>query len=380
MTSRNKAFEKLISKSLSKGKYKHPESCRRDLTSLLRSYRGLAPQFDTFVFDNGEEKSLLNLNGTIPISYRGNTYNIPVCFWVLVDYPRSAPMAFVRPTQDMQIKASDNVDHNGKVSLPYIQEWIYPESNLIELVQICVLVFGQSPPVFSKGKSSSTQSQQSTPIRSQVNGNGQQRSVSSLPVTRQSSLQEERSPPQRRQDDLSEEHLRISLMSAVEDLVKNKLEEEFMKTKAEVQTLHATNKELLDGQEKINDIIRNLETNTKELTEHERAFAEKETELNETLNQLSELDLTSAVEADEVIIVPNALHNQVVEAFALDAAIDDAIYSLGSALHNGVIECDVYLKSVRNLSRKQFLQRVIMAKGKQKAGLERSESTVSNQV
>jgi UEV domain len=41
----------------------------------------------------------VNLNGTIPVEYRGSTYNIPVCFWLLHDYPSSAPMAFVKPTQ-----------------------------------------------------------------------------------------------------------------------------------------------------------------------------------------------------------------------------------------------------------------------------------------
>jgi hypothetical protein len=57
------------------------------------------PDVDVFVFDNGEERSLVNLNGTIPVDYRGNSYNIPVCFWLLHDYPNSAPMAYVKPTQ-----------------------------------------------------------------------------------------------------------------------------------------------------------------------------------------------------------------------------------------------------------------------------------------
>jgi ESCRT-I complex subunit TSG101 len=65
----------------------------------MRHYRGLRPELDVFVFDNGEERSLLNLNGTIPVDYRGSSYNIPVCFWLLHDYPTSAPMGFVRPTQ-----------------------------------------------------------------------------------------------------------------------------------------------------------------------------------------------------------------------------------------------------------------------------------------
>lgn len=105
---KNKAFEKLVVKSLAKVKYRFPEVCKRDVLAVLAGYRGLAPQHDTFVFDNGEEMPLLNVNGTIPIVYKGNTYNIPICFWLLVDYPAVAPMAYVKPTNDMQIKVNES--------------------------------------------------------------------------------------------------------------------------------------------------------------------------------------------------------------------------------------------------------------------------------
>ena len=67
---RNKAFEKLVSKGLSKSRYRNSETCRRDVLSVLGSFRGLAPDYDVFVFDDGVERSLVNVNGTIPVSYR----------------------------------------------------------------------------------------------------------------------------------------------------------------------------------------------------------------------------------------------------------------------------------------------------------------------
>lgn len=42
--------------------------------------------------------TLLNLEGTIPIFYRGNQYNIPVEFWLVEAYPMAPPVCFVRPT------------------------------------------------------------------------------------------------------------------------------------------------------------------------------------------------------------------------------------------------------------------------------------------
>ena len=67
---RLKAFEKIISKSINKAKYRHPSKCKAEVLSTLKIYRGLSPQFEKFVFDNGEVAQLLNLNGTIPVEYK----------------------------------------------------------------------------------------------------------------------------------------------------------------------------------------------------------------------------------------------------------------------------------------------------------------------
>ena len=56
------------------------------------------------------------------------------------------------------------------------------------------------------------------------------------------------------QQDLDEDHERISLLNQVENVMKERFLEEFHKTKAELQTLHSTNKDLLDGQEDIGTI------------------------------------------------------------------------------------------------------------------------------
>lgn len=38
-------------------------------------------------------------------------------------HPYNAPLAYVQPTADMQIKVSMYVDHNGKIYLPYLHDW-----------------------------------------------------------------------------------------------------------------------------------------------------------------------------------------------------------------------------------------------------------------
>lgn len=60
---------------------------------------------------------------------------------------------------------------------------------------------------------------------------------------------------------------------------------------------------------------------------------------------------------------------RLVNAYAEEAAIEDSIYYIGEALRNGVLDLEVFLKHVRQLSRRQFMLRALMQKCRQKAGL-----------
>lgn len=94
------------------------------------------------------------LNGTVPISFNGAKYNIPMIIWVPKTYPYQSPTCFVTPTKgmwnensfysclyneisvlylyiDMVIKQNHrSVDPNGQCYAPYIQDWS-TSSNLV---------------------------------------------------------------------------------------------------------------------------------------------------------------------------------------------------------------------------------------------------------
>ncbi len=42
------------------------------------------------------------------------------------------------------------MDHTGKIYLPYLHEWNHSNSDLLGLIQICIITFGEMPPVFAK--------------------------------------------------------------------------------------------------------------------------------------------------------------------------------------------------------------------------------------
>lgn len=62
------------------------------------------------------------------------------------------------------------------------------------------------------------------------------------------------------------------------------------------------------------------------------------------------------------------IYFRLLNAYAEEAAIEDAVYFMGEALRSGVIDLEVFLKNVRQLSRKQFMLRALMQKCRQKAG------------
>ena len=77
-------------------------------------------------------------------------YNIPVALWILDTHPIHAPLCYVRPTPTMQIKVSQHVDGNGKIYLPYLHEWDAANSDILGLVQMLIITFGEQPPVFAR--------------------------------------------------------------------------------------------------------------------------------------------------------------------------------------------------------------------------------------
>lgn len=63
------------------------------------------------------------------------------------------------------------------------------------------------------------------------------------------------------------------------------------------------------------------------------------------------------------------LLRRMLNAFAEEAATEDAIYYLAEGLRGSIIDLDVFLKHVRQLSRRQFMLRALMLRCRQKAGL-----------
>lgn len=122
----------------------------QDISSALTHFKHLVPLLDKYVYNDGTTKKLMCLTGTISTVYQDNSYNIPVCLWLEESYPQTAPIAYIRPTQEMFILTGNYVNSNGEVLLPYLQEWKQGECDLLSLLQVMAATFGDCPPVCMK--------------------------------------------------------------------------------------------------------------------------------------------------------------------------------------------------------------------------------------
>ncbi|KAH8364692.1 hypothetical protein KR084_010010 [Drosophila pseudotakahashii] len=401
--------EAQITKYLSK--YKYVGATKKDVVDVVSSYRSLTYDLQRFVFNDGSSKELFTIQGTIPVVYKNNTYYIPICIWLMDTHPQNAPMCFVKPTPTMQIKVSMYVDHNGKVYLPYLHDWQPHSSDLLSLIQVMIVTFGDHPPVYSKPKEQIAAPYPTNSFMPQPGGPGGSNAF--LPYPTAGGAGGGNFPPYPTGSNfgpyppagagpagpsgyppymnfpqpagpgyppaggynpsnpsstgtITEEHIKASLISAVEDKLRRRIQEKVNQYQAEIETLNRTKQELVEGSSKIDTIISRLEREQVDLQKNISVLKDKEQELERSLETLESAE---AIDPDEAVTTTAPLYRQLLNAYADEAATEDAIYYLGEGLRGGVIDLETFLKHVRQLSRKQFILRATMQKCRQKAGL-----------
>ncbi|XP_037006414.2 tumor susceptibility gene 101 protein isoform X2 [Artibeus jamaicensis] len=321
-------------------KYKYRDLTVRETINVIALYKDLKPVLDSYVFNDGSSRELMNLTGTIPVPYRGNIYNIPICLWLLDTYPYNPPICFVKPTSSMTIKTGKHVDANGKIYLPYLHEWKHPQSDLLGLIQVMIVVFGDEPPVFSRP----TMSASYPPYQPTGPPNSPSRDGT-----------------------ISEDTIRASLISAVSDKLRWRMKEEMDRAQAELNALKRTEEDLKKGHQKLEEMVTRLDQEVAEVDKNIELLRKKDEELSSALEKMENQSENNDI--DEVIIPTAPLYKQILNLYAEENAIEDTIFYLGEALRRGVIDLDVFLKHVRLLSRKQFQLRALMQKARKTAGL-----------
>ncbi|KAE8312229.1 UEV domain-containing protein [Aspergillus transmontanensis] len=147
--------------------YQDPNRTYYDVASVLAQYPSLSPRTEVYTYENGFSALLLQLTGTVPVTFRGTVYKFPISLWVPNTYPREPPIVYVTPTQDMAVRVGQHVTLEGRVYHHYLAHWAeaWERSTLVDLVSILREVFAKEPPVRYKQQHVPPRPQQPEPTQ-----------------------------------------------------------------------------------------------------------------------------------------------------------------------------------------------------------------------
>jgi ESCRT-I complex subunit TSG101 len=338
---------------------------RNHLVVLADAFPSLHPRAAIFTHNDGRAAHLLQADGTIPITHAGAFYNLPVVLWLPEPYPRSPPLVFLTPTSDMLIKPNHPlVVPSGLVAgAPYLRSWVFPSSNLLDLVRSLSHLFGLDPPLFTRSTPPNplpAAPSSSMPPSPYPRPPSEDVVYAPRPYRFPASPQLATRPPP------TEDPAEVFRRNAIAKLVDTAYTDAAAlraTREAEADTLFAVQAELRRRRESVDGGVRQI---TEEMEALERrlqdvTIATDVIEAWVAQNRKGAADDADA-EAEGAIQPADTLSRQMLECTAADRALEDAIYALDRAVQEGSVPFDGYLRSVRALAREQFFQRVLCTK------------------
>lgn len=348
---------------------------RQHLLTLISTHPSLEPKTATFTHNDGRSVNLLQADGTIPMPFQGVTYNIPVIIWLMESYPRHPPCVYVNPTRDMIIKRPHpHVTPSGLVSIPYLQNWIYPSSNLVDLVRELGACFSREPPLYSQRRPSPSPSANPNPNPNPSHNQSNPAVMSnygpspSPPARPQPARPFPPSPyggrpqPQPQTEDPTEVFKRNEVNKLVQ-MAHTDITGMRKAREVEVEGLFSTQALLRRREEEINRGLKELQDEREGLEQQLQIVLMNSDILDAWVreNQSKNIDLKD-LNVDNAFECVDVLSKQMLDCTSADLAIEDVVYALDKGLQEGAVPFDFYLRNVRLLSREQFFHRATAAK------------------
>ncbi|KAL7580814.1 hypothetical protein ACA910_001091 [Epithemia clementina (nom. ined.)] len=407
------------------GVYHDPVRVDRDAATLLKSPVGgnLMPivaelyesrsRTSTSSGGRGTATHVLVLQGTIAMHFKGQTYQILMDIYLPPGYPNRPPIPFVRLAPDMYLKENHrHVGSDGKVYMPYLHGWRASSHDLIELVVAMSSLFSAEPPVFTRrpgttGPATSNVNRENTafatattslnpivdPAAAAAGGMlSDEEAIAAVQAqeARERAAAEERlqAEERRRQEEerlrLEEERQNKRALEAQEQWELQRTEQARVQVTAKLrqhlqEQARQTHVKITDELErelaklkvakkqKIEAPIEAL-AKQKAFLEQQLAVAE-ESKLNVeswidevTASKKLEDSTNNVMSIDDKVYAESPLHAQMMGLSAENAALSDALYFLDCAMQKGNLPCEVHLKQVRELAKRQFLVRAHLIK------------------
>lgn len=277
----------------------------------------------------GPPQLLICLFGTLQC----NVHTIPIELWLPKTYPRDAPFLYIQPSPGIVIRATQNVDPAGRVFHPILGMW-RPDTGLVELLRVMTGVLSADPPFYP--------------------GTGRPVYAGASPGSIGTPLAAPQSPITQTPDNLPQ--LRRMLKERLNgrfQALQKELSSESDRILAENTLLSRGETFLAEGLAKILDETRKLEG------EIETIRVQKD-----KLIQLASSD-QGEIDYDTLVVPQGPIAKQIIEVVSIDLAIQDLIYIISKVFSEGqmpTLTLTLYLKSIRELAREQFLQKALLSK------------------
>ncbi|KAL7509042.1 hypothetical protein ACHAXN_009387 [Cyclotella atomus] len=390
------------------GIYRDPQRVLRDAESLLSSPLGhhLRPTTEPLLNNDGTATPpVLVLSGTLPMTYRGVTYNLPIDMFLPPPYPLRPPTVYVRPVSSMAIRENHrHVGLDGQVYLPYLHEWRPTSHDLCELAVWMSSTFGSDPPCYAKpvkpaasaAAAGSNAASYTSSLSSSYCGNTNASSADELrrivieqeiadanlaaETARKAAVEEARL--EREAVQLKQQHdVQLSGMKQMAvSKVQFRMRQLFDESKVELRRELKDQKMLEAGKTRIDHLLKEGEERKalliRENTNMDEAISNLETWIEAVQQQKdkSEAEVTYSDNEEKIdlqTLPADTISAQMLSLSAESAAIDDCIYFLDRALVKGSLPLDVFLKEVRKLSKRQFMAKAHLMKISQMKSLSR---------
>eukprot|EP00117_Sycon_ciliatum_P050309 scpid88315/ scgid1673/ Ubiquitin-conjugating enzyme E2 variant 3; EV and lactate/malate dehydrogenase domain-containing protein len=132
------------------GEYENKSAVKKDLACVIEWFPGFEITRSIQVDSDFRTHTYAILEGCLPITYKGNVYNIPLMVTFDHKHPEMPPYCTVRTPGNICVRPTRHVDASGTVVAPYLRRWTESESSVCGLLEHLQAVFGESCPVYSK--------------------------------------------------------------------------------------------------------------------------------------------------------------------------------------------------------------------------------------
>lgn len=288
---------------------------RKHLILLLQNFPSFRPSVDVFTHNNGNIVNLFFATGELHVS--NSTSPVSLSIWIHENYPDMPPIVFVSSNLGSRIQQDHPfVDPSGSTLTPYLQTWLSPPCNLLDLVRNFVKLFSLVHPFYN----------------------------SSTFASIQPSLVSKREAMDR-------------LSCALHyDMIAMRTESE-----DEIENLSTIQSEMVKRVDVTKYMIIKLEGEKRDLKKKVKEITE-ETDVVMNWVKAHDHDNTSANSIEDVFETADDESQVVLECLAADLAIEDLMYALDKAVEKEVMTFDLYIKQVRSLAREQFFNRAKLVK------------------